>query len=95
MKPLKSAYQTIKEMNRRQKTECIIASVLSSVFFISFPVYAWFSNSKNLKTITKVKEPGEIIIRAGKSDPAAEDADPSLCGLLCALATLSVRTVTG
>lgn len=76
MKLLKSVYQKLKEMDRRHKTECIIASVLTAVFFGGLPVYAWFSNSKNLKTITKVKEPGEIIIRAGKSDPTAADADP-------------------
>ncbi len=76
MNPLTKFNQKIKKMSRRQKTELIIASILTAVFFTGLPVYAWFSNSKNLKTITRVKEPGEIIIRAGKSDSKADDADP-------------------
>lgn len=63
-------------MNRRQKTEAVIASVLTLLLFAGLPAYAWFAKSKNLKTITKIKEPGEIIIRSGKSVQTNADADP-------------------
>ena len=66
----------IKNLKGRQKTEFIIAASLTAILFVSFPVYAWFSYSRNLETLTKIKEPGGIIIRAGKSDASAKDADP-------------------
>lgn len=71
MKPL----EKIKQLNGRQKTEFIIASALTAAFMIALPVYAWFSSNRNLETITKIKEPGEIIIRAGKRTGETE-ADP-------------------
>lgn len=66
----------IKNLKGRQKTEFIIAASLTAILFVSFPVYAWFSYSRNLETLTKIKEPGGIIIRAGKSDASAKEADP-------------------
>lgn len=71
MKPL----EKIKQLNGRQKIEFIIASALTAAFMIALPVYAWFSSNRNLETITKIKEPGEIIIRAGKRTDQTE-ADP-------------------
>lgn len=65
----------IKQLNGRQKAEFIIASVLTVAFMIALPTYAWFSRNRNLETITKIKEPGEIIIRAGKREGQTE-ADP-------------------
>lgn len=71
MKPL----EKIKQLNGRQKTEFIIASALTVAFMIALPVYAWFASNKNLETITKIKNPGEIVIRAGKRTGQTE-ADP-------------------
>ncbi|MDD6082122.1 MAG: hypothetical protein PUB89_04640 [Oscillospiraceae bacterium] len=68
--------KNIKNLKGRQKTEFIIAASLTAVLLVSFPAYAWFSYSRNLETLTKIKEPGGIIIRAGKSDASAKDADP-------------------
>lgn len=69
-------FTKIKSLKGKKKYEFIAASTLTIALFSAFPVYAWFSYNRNLETITKVKEPGEIIIRAGKSDANAEDADP-------------------
>ena len=66
----------IRSLKGKQKAEFIIASFLTITLLIVFPVLAWFSNNRNLETITKIREPGDIIIRAGKSDAAASDADP-------------------
>ena len=69
-------FKKIKSLKGKQKYEFIAASTLTIALLSALPVYAWFSYNRNLETITKIKEPGEIIIRAGKSDAAAEDADP-------------------
>ena len=64
-----------KKMNSGQKAEFIAASVLSAAFLVALPTYAWFASNKNLETITKIKQPGDIIIRAGKAIKETE-ADP-------------------
>ena len=69
---LKKPLDAFKKLNKRQRIEFIAASVLTAVFISSVPAYAWFANSKNLETMTKIKEPGEIIIRSGKSQGASE-----------------------
>ena len=74
---IKKAVQNFRAMSKGQKTEAVIASVLTIAFLTALPVYAWFSKNKNLETITKIKEPGDIIIRSGKSSSnAADEADP-------------------
>ena len=64
-----------KKLRRRQKAELIAASVLTAALLIALPVYAWFSYNKNLETLTKIQEPGEIIIRSGRS-LKLDEADP-------------------
>lgn len=64
-----------KKLRRRQKVELITASVLSVALLISIPVYAWFAKNKKLETMTKIQEPGEIVIRSGRSLSPSE-ADP-------------------
>ncbi len=78
MKLITKTNENFQNMNKRQKTEAVIASVLTILFFIGLPVFAWFAYSTGLKTITKIKDPGEIIIRAGKSDQEEADADPAV-----------------
>ena len=68
-------FDKFKKLNKRQRTEFIAASALSAVFLISLPTYAWFASSKNLETITKIRQPGNIIIRSGKSI-REDEADP-------------------
>lgn len=67
--------EKMKQLNGRQKTEFIIASVLTAAVMIALPTYAWFSSSKNLETITKIKEPGDILFRSGRAISLTE-ADP-------------------
>lgn len=55
-----------KQLETRKKLEVIISAILTVTLMVALPVYAWFASNKNLETITKIKEPGEIIIRAGK-----------------------------
>lgn len=64
-----------KKMDKRQKVEVIAASILSAALLISLPTYAWFASNKNLETITKIKEPGEMMIRAGRTIKP-DEADP-------------------
>lgn len=67
--------EKIKKLNGRQKAEFVIASVLTVVFMIALPAYAWFSSNRNLETITKIKEPGDIFFRSGRAI-SLTDADP-------------------
>ncbi|MGN0615475.1 hypothetical protein [Ruminococcus flavefaciens] len=64
-----------KKMDKRQKVEVVAASILSAALLISLPTYAWFASNKNLETITKIKEPGEMMIRAGRTIKT-DEADP-------------------
>ena len=69
------AFEKLKSMSRKQKIDFAAASVLTAAFMVALPTYAWFASNKNLETITKIKEPGEIMIRAGKSlDPDEADS---------------------
>jgi len=61
-----------KQLNKKKKIEVIVSSILTVALLIALPVYAWFASNKNLETITKIKEPGEIIIRAGKRTSQTE-----------------------
>ena len=74
---MKKALANFKAMSKVQKTEFIIASFLTILLLAGFPIYAWFANLKNLETITKIQEPGDIIIRAGKNGSASttDEAD--------------------
>ena len=78
MKLMKKICKGFKNLDRMQKAEVVIASMLTVLLFVGFPALAWFAHSTNLKTITKVKDPGEIVIRAGKSDQNEADADPAV-----------------
>ena len=69
------ALDRFRKLNKRQKAELITASFLTAALLVALPTYAWFAGSKNLETITKIKEPGEIVIRAGKALKTNE-ADP-------------------
>ena len=58
--------QTFKKLNTVQKTEAVLASLLTLAFMAGMPVFAWFSTAKNMETMTKVKEPENLDIRAGR-----------------------------
>ena len=58
-----------KKLNRVQKIQIIIASVLTIAIIIAISVYAWFSLASNMETMTKVKEPDNLDIRAGNFNP--------------------------
>lgn len=59
----------IKNLNKMQKIQAILASVISIVFFIEIPVYAWFALSSNkAETMTKIQEPKNLDIRAGNAE---------------------------
>ena len=53
------------KMNTTQKIEFVLASILSLALMIGMPVYAWFANVNNMETMTKIKEPENLDIRAG------------------------------
>ncbi|MEE5993294.1 MAG: hypothetical protein V3G42_08640 [Oscillospiraceae bacterium] len=52
-------------MGKKQKIESIIASILTLFLFVGTPIYAWFAYTNTLQTMTKVKEPDSLDIRAG------------------------------
>lgn len=65
-------FKKFKQLDKKKRVEVIISSILTVALMIALPVYAWFASNKNLETITKIKEPGEIIIRAGKRSGETE-----------------------
>ena len=60
--------QKFKKLNKSQKIEFIAASLLSLTLIIGLPVYAWFHLSNDIETMTKIKEPDNLDIRAGNYD---------------------------
>lgn len=66
MNRIKDMFQNL---NKMQKIQAILASVISIVFFIEIPVYAWFALSSNkAETMTKIQEPKNLDIRAGNAE---------------------------
>lgn len=65
-------FKKFKQLDEKKKNEVVITLIITVALMIALPVYAWFASNKNLETITKIKEPGEIIIRAGKRNGQTE-----------------------
>lgn len=57
--------EKFKNLNNKQKAEVVAASIVSVLFIVSIPVYAWFAFSNKIETLAKVKEPEALDIRAG------------------------------
>lgn len=57
------------ELSNTQKIEFILASLCSLLLIIGVPVFAWFYYANNLETMTQIKEPDNLDIRAGNFDP--------------------------
>lgn len=52
-------------MKTSQKIEFLLASLCTISFLIGMPVWAWFSGENKMETMTKIKEPENLDIRAG------------------------------
>ena len=55
-------------LEAEQKAECVIAAVLTLVLILAVPVYAWFSYSRQMEALTRIKAPTTLDIRAGNRD---------------------------
>ena len=62
---LKKLIKLWSEMQTKQRVEAVIASILTLILLTVVPVYAWFAYSNTLQTMTKLKEPDSLDIRAG------------------------------
>ena len=58
--------QKFNKLNNIQKVEFVIASLLTLALMVGMPVFAWFSSANKMETMTKVKEPENLDIRAGR-----------------------------
>lgn len=65
---MKNIKESLKKLTTIQKIEIVIASVTTVLLMIAVPVYAWFSNTNKVETMTKVKEPANLDICAGDGD---------------------------
>ena len=59
------------KLSKSKRIQFVAASVLSLFLSVGVSVYAWFALSGNLETLTKVKEPENMDIRAGGGIGAA------------------------
>ena len=57
--------QKFNKLNNIQKVEFVLASLLTLALMVGIPVFAWFSSVNKMETMTKVKEPENLDIRAG------------------------------
>ena len=65
----KNLFEKFKLLKTSQKVECVAAFFLSLFLVILIPAYAWFANSHMMETLTKVKAPPALDIKAGNEDP--------------------------
>lgn len=61
--------KSFNKLSNTQKIEFVLASLLSLLLAIGVPVFAWLFFANNLETMTKIKEPDNLDIRAGNFDP--------------------------
>ena len=52
-----------------KKIEAIIASIATLFLMIAAPIYAWFSYTNRVETLTKIQEPSNLNLCAGDGDP--------------------------
>lgn len=66
MNRIKEIFQNL---NKAQKVQAILASVVSIILLVEIPIYAWFALSSNkAETMTKIQEPKNLDIRAGNAE---------------------------
>lgn len=66
MNRIKEIFQNL---NKMQKIQAILASIVSILFLVEIPIYAWFALSSNkAETMTKIQEPKNLDIRAGNAE---------------------------
>lgn len=58
-------FQRFNKLNNVQKVEFVLASLFTLALMVGIPVFAWFSSVNKMETMTKVKEPENLDIRAG------------------------------
>lgn len=61
-------FKSISKLTDIQRIECVIAAIITFALIIAVPSYAWFSYSRQMETMTKVKAPASLDIRAGNKD---------------------------
>ena len=66
---MKKTSEKRSKLNRMQKIEVIIATILTIALVVGVSVYAWFESANNMETMTKVKSPDNLDIRAGDFHP--------------------------
>lgn len=57
--------QRFNKLNNVQKAEFVLASLFTLALIMGMPVFAWFSSVNKMETMTKVKEPENLDLRAG------------------------------
>lgn len=67
-KGISQLFEKFKKLKPSQKVECIAATVLSLFLLIIIPAYAWFASINKMETLTKVKTPPALDIRAGRHE---------------------------
>jgi len=65
---MKKVREIFGRLSTRQKLEAVVALSATLFLLIAVPVYAWFSYSDKIETMTKVKEPEKLNLCAGDGD---------------------------
>lgn len=65
MKEKKSLKKYFEDLSAGKKVQLIVASLLTLVLLVGIPTYAWFSLSSRVETLTKIKAPTTLDIKAG------------------------------
>lgn len=66
---MKKLFEEFKKLKTAQKAEAALALIITLALIICIPVFAWFSDNYNLETMTKIKSPDNLDIRAGHYHP--------------------------
>lgn len=65
---IKRLLEHFKGLRTEQKVESVIAAVLTVCLLVAAPVYAWFAFSDKLETLTGIKAPAALDIKAGRAE---------------------------
>src|SRR5574344_1878479 len=67
----KKIKKKISDLPVSKRVQLISAIVLTIVFFTAIPVFAWFSQKRELKSITRINSPTQLYISSGHKESIA------------------------
>ena len=69
---MKNYIAEYRKLPKNKKIQLSFAVLLSAAIIVSFPVYAWFSNQRQVATVARINSPAKLSIKSGKAEDIAQ-----------------------